>query len=277
MGRATTAGRAGTCPAAAQPMARGHQSRPASARSLVVVGDLGADLAQAAAQGVVDADPVPAQVVGDPAGLGVDRGDRGGPGHRRLRRRRPSAVDRRRRTARGGGRARPAVSSAPDRRRRRPRPPLGLRSASQPSSGPMRAATRRRPPAAPRASRSEARVRRSRTSATEQAISCRDGVDGLDLQVAQPGHQRVEQLGPAVGQGQHGRGLGAVAAGQVGGDRGRRRSVPPAAASAPTGRGAAWPPGRAPAQPEVLGHAAAAGRRPRAWTTASTVSSAILR
>ena len=41
VGRATTAGRAGTWPAAAHPMASGHQSRPASARSLVVVGDLG--------------------------------------------------------------------------------------------------------------------------------------------------------------------------------------------------------------------------------------------
>ena len=40
-GRTTTAGRCGTAPSAAQPMASGHQSRPASARALVVEHDLG--------------------------------------------------------------------------------------------------------------------------------------------------------------------------------------------------------------------------------------------
>ncbi len=49
--------------------------------------------------------------------------------------------------------------------------------------------------AAPRASRSEARVRLSRTSATERAISSSDRIDGLGGEVVQAGDQRVEQLG----------------------------------------------------------------------------------
>ena len=45
-GRTTTAGRCGTAPSAAQPMASGHQSRPASARassSVTTVGPAGGD------------------------------------------------------------------------------------------------------------------------------------------------------------------------------------------------------------------------------------------
>ncbi len=87
------------------------------------------------------------------------------------------------------------------------------RPSSHPSSGPMRAATRRAAAAAARASRSTARVRRASTSSSVRAISSPGGVDRLGAEVGQPGDHGLEQLRTSVGQGQHVRRLRAVAAG----------------------------------------------------------------
>ena len=157
VGRATTAGRAGTSPAAAQPMASGHQSRPASARSASSTRHAAQASARRWTRSSSTATRPPSQVVDDVGRRRVDRGHRAsvvahgrrlpaGPAARRL-------VATAGRSPRRRDRGRPGSARTRTGHRRRPRPRSGDRSSSQPSSGPMSVATRRRRRAAARASR----------------------------------------------------------------------------------------------------------------------------
>ena len=115
----------------------------------------------------------------------------------------------------------PARPRSPRRRppaQNRP-PPRSTRSSSHPSSRPIARATRvgtslsacrARAPAS-----SPSRVRRSSTSPTLRACSCRAENGGLGEQVRQSGHDRLRQLAALGGHGQHVLGRVAVAVGRA--------------------------------------------------------------
>ena len=112
-----------------------------------------------------------------------------------------------------------------------------------------------------------ARVRRASTSSSVWAISSRAAYTQLRARVGQPGDDRLEQLGPAVGQGQHRRRLGAVAA-----EEARWRLGQGQGHRVPGGRGADEQAATSVTQRRRRGDSPRLAR-----PTASTVSCAILR
>ena len=77
LGRTTTAGRCGTAPSVAQPMAIGHQSRPGLGPGVVVEQDFGTGAHQEVEELGRDLDDTRAEAIGDAGSFGVDRSDRG--------------------------------------------------------------------------------------------------------------------------------------------------------------------------------------------------------
>ena len=258
-------------------MASGHQSRPASAAVVVDGRRRRRRRRRRSSSASSTATRRPAEAVGDrrrPARRSGVTGVGGSDGSRA-----DSAwpVQRGTSTAAqapvGRGRPLPVGEAGPGqvpvgrRRRRRPPRPRVASGRRHPSSGPRRSATRGGGLGRwPGRRRSDARVRRARTSSTVMAISSADGPHRLDAQVGEAGDQGLEQLGAPVGQGQHGRGLD-----RRGGRPAwrRRPSSRPGSAAAPGRRAApARAPARrrrpeAPAQPERLA-STGRGRRRRA-------------
>ena len=272
VGLATTAGRAGTCPATAHPMASGHQSRPDSARSSSA--EIEAQT-PAAARGGHRPPPPRGQPDGRPPGRGgVDRGHRCGSGRPVSRRDRILSPRRAVRLAPVPtlDRVRPGpVHGGTWRRTRRPRsrslvvpPQLGADQVGDAGGRPGR-----RPGV-----RSEARVRRVEHVGHGAGHLLAQRRRGLDREVVQPSTRGSSRSGrPSAKARTLGR-LGAEPAGQVG-------AVAVATSAGAPARRWLRRGGRAPAGAPS---AAAAGRvtqrsdrRPRGDTTTSTVSSAILR
>ena len=199
-GRTTAAGRCGTAPSAAQPMASGHQSRPLRPGRRVR-GHGGAARSDPIEHGVGHLDDV------------RPRRSRTSPGSASM-------------GVTGVGAVTPArvpPSGAPsDRRPRSGRPGRRPRCSSHPISGASNRATsgaaamvgvrpqdpRARPP------------RQHVVEGERHLLAC--GVDQLGSRVGQPGNGRFQQIRPAVGEGQHGRGLGAVASDEAAGALGQR-------------------------------------------------------